>query len=464
MKNLVKMVAIFAIIFILTTLWLKVPFYDTLMSKQAQQIIFLWLSLSFFILIGMPISIAIGLSAVFTTLFLGIPIMAVYQRLIFGINSFAFASIAFFILLGQAVNYTGLSDDLIQLSNLVVGKFKGGFAYVNVLASMLFGGISGSAVADVASLGIVEIPMMEKQGYSKEFSTALTVTSSIQGIVIPPSQNMIIYAMAAGGVSVGALFAAGYLPGIILGLSQMLVIFVLARLKNFPKGENIPKEKIPGILARAIPVLLVGLITAGGIIFGWFTAAEASAFGAFLALLFGLIFHKQGRSWKTVINIFKESAQTSAMVLFLIANASAFSYIMAYLQIPSYLARAIFSISTDKVTVLLMINLLLLVLGLFMDMAPLIVIMTPILLPIVRSLGMSSEQFGIIMMINLGIGLCTPPVGNALFTGCAVGKTSIEKTAVAMIPLYAAMIGALILITYVPAITMAVPRLLGLVR
>lgn len=362
------------------------------------------------------------------------------------------------------MNYTGLTDDLIQLSNLIVGRFKGGLAYVNILASMLFGGISGSAVADVASLGVVEIPMMERQGYSKEFATALTVTSSIQGIIIPPSQNMIIYAMAAGGVSVGTLFAAGYLPGVILGLSQMAVVFILARLKNFPRGEPVPRDKIPGILSRSIPVLLVGLITAGGIIFGWFTAAEASAFGAFLALILGLIFHKESRSWRTVLNVFKESARTAAMVLFLIANATAFSYIMAYLQIPVYLAKAILAVSTDKFIVLLMVNLLLLVLGLVMDMAPLIVIMTPILLPLVRSVGVSAEQFGIIMMINLGIGLCTPPVGNALFTGCAIGKTTIEKTTVAMLPLYAAMIGSLFLITYVPAITMVVPRLLGLIK
>ncbi len=462
--NMVKIIVIIFLVFVLVTLWMEIPFYNYLMSKQAQQILFLWLSLGLFILIGMPISIAIGLSAVFTTLYLGIPVTAVYQRVIFGINSFAFASIAFFILLGQAVNYTGLTDDLIQLSNLVVGRFKGGLAYVNVLASMLFGGISGSAVADVASLGVVEIPMMERQGYSKEFSTALTVTTSIQGIIIPPSQNMIIYAMAAGGVSVGTLFAAGYLPGIILGLSQMAVIFILARLKNFPRGEPVPKEKIPGILARSIPVLLVGLITAGGIIFGWFTAAEASAFGAVLSLILGLVFHKQGRSWKILTNIFKESARTAAMVLFLIANATAFSYIMAYLQIPTYLARAILSVSTSKLTVLLMVNVLLLILGLVMDMAPLIVIMTPILLPLVRSMGVSAEQFGIIMMINLGIGLCTPPVGNALFTGCAVGKTTIEKTAIAMIPLYIAMIGSLFLITFVPAITMAVPKLLGLIK
>ncbi len=462
--NSFKIGIIIFLLLILVTLWLKIPFYDNFMSKQAQQILFLWLSLGFFILIGMPISLAIGLSAVFTTFYLGIPIMAVYQKLIFGINSFAFASIAFFVLLGQAVNYTGLTDDLIQLSNLIVGRFKGGFAYVNVLASMLFGGISGSAVADVASLGVVEIPMMERQGYSKEFATALTVTTSIQGIIIPPSQNMIIYAMAAGGVSVGTLFAAGYLPGIILGLSQMVVIFVLARLKNFPRGEPVPRQNIPGILARSIPVILVGLVTAGGIIFGWFTAAEASAFGAFLALVLGLIFHKQGRSWKTVIGIFRESARTAAMVLFLIANATAFSYLMAYLQIPTYLAKAILSVSTDRFTVLLMINLLLLILGLVMDMAPLIVIMTPILLPLVRSVGVTAEQFGIIMMINLGIGLCTPPVGNALFTGCAVGKTTIEKTTVAMIPLYGAMIGSLFLITYVPSITMAVPRLLGLIK
>ncbi|HPP70279.1 MAG TPA: TRAP transporter large permease [Pseudothermotoga sp.] len=461
--TVIKLIIIGILILLLLALWFNMPFLDRL-SVQTKQIFFLWLSLGFLILIGTPISISLGISALLTAVYVKLPLLAVFQKLAFGINSFAFASIAFFVLLGQTVNYTGMTDDLIKLANLMIGRFRGGFAYVNVLASMLFGGISGSAVADVASLGLVEIPMMERQGYSKEFSTALTVTSSIEGIIIPPSQNMIIYALAAGGVSVGTLFAAGYLPGLVLGLSQMAMIFVIGRIKKFPRGEPVPKEEIAKILLRSLPVLLVGFITVFGIIFGFFTATESSAFGALLAFIVGFIFHKESRSWRNLVMIFKESASTSATVLFLIANASAFSYLMAYLRIPTYLTQTILSISNDRAVILLMINLLLLLLGLVMDMAPLIVIMTPVLLPLVQSVGMTAEQFGVVMIINLGIGLCTPPVGNALFTGCAVGKTTLEKTTVAMLPLYVAMIGALFLITYVPWITTIVPKLLGLMK
>lgn len=432
------------------------------MSSTQLQITFLWGSFALFILMGVPISFSLGISAFFTALYVQLPIAIIFQSLTYSINSFAFVAIAFFILLGQIVNYSGMGNDLLDLANLLVGWLPGGLALVNILASMLFGGISGSSVADTASIGTVVIPMMEKEGYSREFATAITVTSSQEGIIIPPSQNMIIYSLAAGGISVGALFMAGYIPGIILGLAQMFIVLMLAPVKHFPKGAKIEKRKIPMILLRSLIILAIGFIVVGGIVFGFFTATESSSVGAALALIAYFIFYRKNWTSKKVISIFKESARTSAVVLFLIANAGAFGYLMAYLQIPSLFANIITSISSNPIVILLMVNAILLVLGLVMDMAPLIVIMTPILLPIVQRAGMSPIQFGIVMLINLGIGLCTPPVGNTLFVGCAVGKTTIEKVSKEMIPLYIAMVVVLILITYIPSISMFLPHLFHL--
>ncbi len=432
------------------------------MSQSQLQITFLWGSFALFILMGVPISFSLGIAAFFTALYVQLPIAVIFQSLTYGINSFAFVAIAFFILLGQIVNYSGMGNDLLDLANLLVGWLPGGLALVNILASMLFGGISGSSVADTASIGTVIIPMMEKEGYSREFATAITVTSSQEGIIIPPSQNMIIYSLAAGGVSVGALFMAGYIPGIILGLAQMIIVLLLSPVKHFPKGIKVERKKIPMVLLRSLIILAIGFIVVGGIVFGFFTATESSSVGAALALVAYFVFYRKNWTKRNVIAVFKESARTSAMVLFLIANAAAFGYLMAYLQIPSLFANTITSISSNPIVILLMVNAILLALGLVMDMAPLIVIMTPILLPIVQRAGMSPVQFGIVMLINLGIGLCTPPVGNTLFVGCAVGKTTIEKVSKEMIPLYIAMAIVLLLITYVPSISMFLPHLFHL--
>ncbi len=457
----VKVIILIILAVFIVSLFIKAPWVNFFSVTQSQ-IIFLWGSFALFILMGVPISFSLGISAFFTAIFIKLPVLVIFQDLTYGINSFAFLAIVFFILLGQIVNYSGMGNDLLDLANIIVGWLPGGLALVNILASMLFGGISGSSVADTASIGSVLIPMMRKEGYSTEFATAVTVTSSQEGIIIPPSQNMIIYSLAAGGVSVGALFMAGYIPGLILGLAQMSIVLILAPIKHFPKGRRVKKARIPMVLIRSLIILSIGLIVVGGIVFGFFTATESSSIGAATALIVSFLFYRKNMTFKNSVKIFKETFRTSVMVLFLIANAAAFGYVMAYLQVPSALANAITSISSNPIIILLMINLLLLVLGLVMDMAPLIVIMTPILLPLVEKVGMSPIQFGIVMLINLGIGLCTPPVGNTLFVGCAVGKTTIERTTKEMVPLYIAMVIVLIIITYVPNLSMFLPNLFHL--
>ena len=442
----------------LLSLLLNAPWVQFIAQTPAQ-IIFLWVSFAFFIILGTPISFSLGLSAVLTAVYIQLPVLAIFQNLSNGIDSFAFVAIAFFIMLGQIVNESGMGNDLLALANLIIGRLPGGLALMNVLTSMLFGGISGSAVADTASIGTVMIPLMEKQGFSREFSTAITVTSSLEGMIIPPSQNMIIYSLAAGGVSVGALFLAGYLPGIVMGLAQMAYILILAPIRKFPRGERVARGRIPMILLRSLLVLSVGFFVVGGIVFGLFTATESSSAGVGLAIIIFALFYRKNLNRPTIMRILKGSVRTTAMVLFLIANASAFGYVMASLQVPLMLSSGITSLTHSPVVILLLVNLLLLVLGLVMDMAPLIIIMTPILLPLVAQAGMSAVQFGVVMLINLGIGLCTPPVGNVLFVGCAVGKTTIEKTTKELIPLYGIMMAVLLIITFVPQVSLIIPNL-----
>ncbi len=453
-----KVVVLLLVLAFLLSQILNAPWVQFI-PQSASQIIFLWLSFGFFILLGTPISFSLGLSALFTAMFIQLPVLAIFQNLSSGIDSFAFVAIAFFIMLGQIVNESGMGNDLLALANLIIGRLPGGLALMNVLTSMLFGGISGSAVADTASIGTVMIPLMERQGFSREFGTAITVTSSLEGMIIPPSQNMIIYSLAAGGVSVGALFLAGYLPGIIMGLAQMAYILILAPIRKFPRGVPIERDRIPMVLLRSFLVLSVGFVVVGGIVMGFFTATESSSAGVAMALVIFAIFYRKNMTRPAIRRILKGSVRTTAMVLFLIANASAFGYVMASLQVPLLLSSGILAISKNPVVILLLVNLLLLLLGLVMDMAPLIIIMTPILLPLVHQAGMSPVQFGVVMLVNLGIGLCTPPVGNVLFVGCAVGNTTIEKTTRQLLPLYAIMMGVLFILTFVPQVSLFLPGL-----
>jgi tripartite ATP-independent transporter DctM subunit len=386
--------------------------------------------------------------------------MAIVQQMVQGVKSFSLLAIPFFIIAGEMMGRGGIALKLINLANVLVGRIRGGLAMVNVVESMFFGGISGSAVADVASTGTIMIPLMEKSGYDDDFSVAITVTSATQGIIIPPSHNMIIYSVAAGGVSVGRLFLAGFVPGVTLGIALMIISYIISIKRNYPKEKKYSFKEAVKIFGDAFLGLMTAVIIMGGVVSGVFTATESAAVAAIYAFIITFFVYKE-IPLKEFKGILYSTLKTLTMVMALIASASAFSWLMAYLRIPAIATEFLISITNNKILLLMLINVLLLLLGMIMDMAPLILIVTPILYPVVvGKLGLSPIHFGIILMINLAIGLCTPPVGSALFVGCAVGKISIEKAAKAMIPFYFVMVIVLLLITYVPQITMFVPNLI----
>jgi tripartite ATP-independent transporter DctM subunit len=416
----------------------------------------------FLILIVLRVSITFSLAAasIATALYLKIPLLAIVQMMVQGVRSFSLLAIPFFIVAGELMGRGGISRRLIELANVLVGRIRGGLAMVNVLTSMFFGGISGSAVADVASEGTIILPMMKEKGYDEDFSVAVTVTSACQGIIIPPSHNMIIYALAAGGVSVGRLFLGGFVPGILLGVSLMIISWLIAVKRNYPREENVTFRQAVKAFLDAGLGLMTAIIIMGGVISGIFTATESAAVAAIWAFFITFFVYKE-IPLKTIGPILYSALKTLAMVMALIASANAFGWLMAYLRIPAKATEMLLSMSDNRTVLLLLINALLLVLGMIMDMAPLIVITTPILYPVVvGALGLSPIHFGIIMMLNLAIGLCTPPVGSALFVGCAIGKVSIEKVTKALLPFYAVMVTVLMLITFIPEITMLIPNLI----
>jgi len=408
-----------------------------------------------------PISFALLLSTLGSALVSGTNLTAMVNQMVSGVSSYALLAIPFFILMGEIMSAGGISEKIVDFANLLVGRFRGGLAYVNCLDSMFFGGISGSAVADVSSLGSVVVPMMKKQGYSPEFSVALTVTTSCQGVLIPPSHNMIIYALAASGlanVNIEHLLMAGLVPGVSLGLALMLLCFFMAERYNFPRGIVVPKEGRWKVLYNAILPLLTLVIIMGGVAAGIFTVTESAAFACLYTFLLTYVVFRSAKI-RDIGKVLRNTLKTLAVVLTLIGTAKAFAYMMSDLRIPDQITAALLSVTQNKYVLLLMINALLLLLGCFMDMAPLIMIMTPILLPVVMSpaIGMDPIHFGVMLIFNLAVGLCTPPVGSALFVGCAVGKTSLEKTAKAALPMFGMMFIVLMLVTYIPAITMWLP-------
>ncbi len=420
------------------------------------------LLISFFLLLllKVPVTFALISSATLSGLYYGVPLVIIAQKMVKGVESSSLMAIPFFILAGEIMGAGGISKRLIGFSNALIGHVRGGLAQVNVLASMFFGGISGSAVADTSSIGAMLIPMMKDSGYDDDYSVAVTVTSSCQGVIIPPSHNMIIYSLAAGGLSVGKLFLGGVIPGILLGVSLMIISYVIAVKKNYPKGERMPIKKVIKVFFDSFLGLMTAIIIIGGVLTGWFTATESAAVACVYAFIITFFVYKEiklNAMWKILLN----SLKTLALVLSLIAAAKAFGHMLALLQVPALATKFLLSITDNKVILFLLINLLILLLGCIMDMAPLILILTPILLPVVSSVGMDPIQFGIVLILNLGIGLCTPPVGSALFVGCAIGKVSIEKMTKALLPFYFAMIVSLLLITFVPDIVLFLPRLLG---
>ncbi len=412
-----------------------------------------------FVICKMPITFALAASTSLTMLYLGIPLMAMVQQMAKAINSFSLMAIPFFILAGEIMGAGGISDRMLRFANVCVGRLRGGLAHVNILASMFFGGISGSAVADVSSLGTIEIPMMVDAGYDRDFAIGVTVTSACQGVLIPPSHNMIMYSLAAGGVSVGRLFLGGVLPGVLLGLFLMLICGIISVKRQYPKGEKISFREALRITKDAILALFTAVIIMFGVSAGIFTATESAAIAAIYAFLISVFVYKELKI-RMMSRILMNTVKTLAMVFSLIAAAGAFGWLLAYLKVPTLVTNALISVSTSKVVVFLLINLMLLVLGCIMDMAPLILICTPILLPVVQTFGMDPVQFGCMLILNLAIGLCTPPVGSALFVGCAIGKLPMEKVTRALLPMYAGMVIVLLLVTFVPQLSLLIPQLI----
>ena len=414
----------------------------------------------FALLLGVPVAFALGLSSIATVFYMDLPPLIVFQRIASGMNAFALIAIPFFIYAGELMLHGGIADRLVRLACAAVGHVRGGLGVVNVVTSMLFGGISGSAVADASALGATLIPVMRKKGYDDDYSVNVTVTSATIGLTIPPSHNMIIYSIAAGGtVSVASLFLAGFIPGIFTGICLMIAAYVIAVRRGYP-SDPFPGFRVLAItFAAALPGLTTAVIIVGGVLSGIFTATESSAIAVIYALCVTVLVYRS-MTWRKFILATTNAVRTTAIVLLVIGMASAFGWLLALNQIPALLFDLLQGISDHPLIILIIINVILLFLGTFMDMSPLIIISTPIFLPIVQKLGMDPIQFGIVLMINLGIGLVTPPVGSVLFVGCAVAKIRIEDTLKTIWPFYLALLFALIVVTYIPAVSMTLPNLL----
>ncbi len=431
------------------------------MSVQSLAILVLLGSFALMILLRFPIAYAVGLSSVFCLLVQGNSLFDICRLMVKGISSFSLMAVPFFITMGVLMGTGGISDKLIALANSLVGWMRGGLAMVNIVASYFFGGISGSAAADTASLGSILIPMMEDQGYDGDFSTAVTITSSCEGLLVPPSHNMVIYAMTAGGISVGALFLAGYLPGAVLAISLMVGSYIISVKRNYPKGEKFHLGNFFKQLGISIWALLAIVIVVVGVVGGAFTATESAAIAVIYSLIVSVFIYK-GLDWKGVWKALDECVNTLAIVLILIATSAVFGNCLTILHVPDLAAKAIVGITDNRIVLTLLINLILLVLGCIMDMAPIILITTPILLPIATQYcGLDPVQFGIIVVLNCGIGLLTPPVGAVLFIGSSVAKLPMEKVVKATLPFYICMIVTLLLISFVPDISLLLPKLWG---
>jgi tripartite ATP-independent transporter DctM subunit len=411
-------------------------------------------------LIGMPVAYALGLAAIVGALWIDIPLDALMIQIASGVNKFSLLAIPFFVLAGAIMAEGGMSRRLVAFANVLVGFVRGGLSLVNILASTFFGAISGSSMADTASIGSVMIPEMEKKGYPRDFATAVTVSGSVQAILIPPSHNAVIYSLAAGGgVSIAALFLAGVLPGLLLGLTLAIMCLLIAKKRNFPKGEVIPLKQALKICVDALWGLTTMVIILGGILSGVFTATESASIAVIWAFFVTMFIYRDYK-WKDLPKLMHRTVKTLCIVMILIGFAASFGYIMTLMQIPLKITTLFTQLSDNRYVILLYINILLLILGTLMDMAPLILIMTPILLPVVKLLGVDPVHFGMIMMVNLGIGLLTPPVGGVLFVGAAVAKLPIEQVTTALLPFFGALLLVLAAVTYIPALSLWLPGLL----
>jgi tripartite ATP-independent transporter DctM subunit len=410
--------------------------------------------------LGMPVAYALGLAAIVAALWVDIPLEAVMLKISDGTDDFALLAIPFFVLAGAIMAEGGMAARLINLARVFVGFIRGGLALVNILASTLFGCISGSSVADTASIGSVMIPQMVKAGYPRVFATNVTICGSVQALLIPPSHNAVIYSLAAGGsISIAHLFLAGVFPGLLFALCLIVLVLWTAHRRGYPKGEPIPLATVPRIVLDAAWGLVTVVIIIGGILTGIFTATESAAVACVYAFLVTFLVYRDYK-WRDLPKLMHRVVKTVSMVMMLIGFSVAFGYMMAIMQIPAKMTALFLDISQNKYVFLLLVNILLLVLGLFMDLAPMLLICTPIFMPVILKLGIDPVHFGMIMILNLGIGLITPPVGPTLFTGCAIGKVSMEEVSRELWPFYGAMCVALLLVTYVPALSLWLPGLL----
>jgi len=425
-------------------------------------ILVLVLSFLFLLLIGVPVAFCIGIATLLTML-VSIPfdpaITTVAQRMATGLDSFTLLAIPFFILAGQIMNQGGIARRLIDFAKSLVGMLPGGLAYVHVVAAMLFGSISGSAVATASAIGGFMGPQMEKEGYDKEFSAALNITSSTTGLIIPPSNILIVYSLASGGASIAALFLAGYIPGILVGLALMFVSGYAAFKKKYPITGRVSFGLMAKKFFDAVPSLFLIILVIGGIVAGIFTATEASAIAVVYALILAAIYGNMSR--KQLRQVFLSSCNTTAIVALLIATSMAMSWIMSYENIPVMVSEGLLALSDNPIILLLIINMILLMVGVFMDMTPAVLIFTPIFLPLVVEMGMDPVHFGIIVVLNLSVGLCTPPVGSVLFVGCGIANISITRVIKPLLPLFFAMVITLLLVTFIEDLSLFLPRLFG---
>jgi tripartite ATP-independent transporter DctM subunit len=426
-------------------------------------IIVLIVSFLAFLAIGVPVAWSIAISSLLTMM-VSIPMMpaltTVSQRIGSGLDSFALLAIPFFILAGQLMNKGGIANRLIAFAKTLVGSLPGGLALINIISAMLMGAIAGSAMASASAMGSILGPEMEKEGYSKEFGAAVNIASSTTGLIIPPSNILIVYSLASGGVSIAALFLAGYIPGILTGLLLMIVAYVWAKKKKYKVGDKSTIKQVIKTFIDAFPSLMLLVVVIGGIVAGIFTATEASAIAVLYTLV--LAFWYKEISMKDMPQILLDSCGTTAIVMLLIGASMSMSWVMSYENIPQGISDLLLGISENKIIILLIINLILLFVGIFMDMTPAVLIFTPIFLPIITKLGIDPVQFGIVMILNLCVGLCTPPVGSVLFVGVGIANTTIEKVVKPLLPLFIAMIVSLLLVTYFPQLSLWLPELFDL--
>ncbi|HWR30284.1 MAG TPA: TRAP transporter large permease [Negativicutes bacterium] len=427
---------------------------------EANDIAVWLLGISFlvFTLLRLPVAQALFASSLLTMVYLDVPLPTIGQQMINGVRTFSLLAIPFFILTGQIMGEGGLAQRLVDLASLIVGRIRGGLALVNCIACMFFGNISGSAGADAASVGSVMIPAMVKKGYDADYAVGLTISSAIQGVVVPPSHNLVLYSIVAGGLSIKSLFLAGIVPGFLLLGSLMTVAYLMAIKRGYPASEPVPSSQRPGIIFHGLLSISPAFIILGGIVSGIFTATESGALAVVYSFILAFGVYREvplSRMW----NVLKRTLRTVMMVYFLISASAAFGYVMAFLSVPEMITEWFLGVSNNPYVILLLINVLLLILGGPMDMAPMILILTPVLLPVCVAIGMDPIHFGLVLIFNAGMGLLTPPVGTVLFIGCAIGNISISQGTKAMMPFFYAMLVVLMLITYVPATVLWLPSM-----